>query len=127
MTANRTIGSVLIFAALQLYADAGGVWEGQLTMRGRAEMHRDVTLSMNVIGSRLSGTMSANGETAEILDGTEMGDDVFFAITSGADDIPRFEFHGRVTKNVLKLVVTGQVRETGATLTIGVAELQRSR
>src|SRR5271157_1664451 len=52
-------------------SNTAGVWKGRLTMTGASgEMRRDVTLRLEVNGSGLTGTMTAESETVEILDGT---------------------------------------------------------
>jgi hypothetical protein len=107
-------------------ANAAGVWRGQITVNAE---HRDVTLSLRINGSGLTGTMTAEGysDTAELLDGSVDGDDVSFFIESGADDVPRFEFHGTITGDELKLTIYGRVKTTGANLTLGDGALTRSK
>jgi hypothetical protein len=58
-------------------------------------MRREVILTLATNGSTLTGTMTGEGETVEILDGTVAGDQVSFAIASGPDDVPTFEFRGK--------------------------------
>jgi hypothetical protein len=107
-------------------ADIAGIWRGQVTMTGaRGEQRREVTLTLAVSGSRLTGTMTADGETAEILDGTVKGNEVSFAITSGADDVPRFLFDGSVVGDALTLTVNGRLKDTGQILTFGEGSLKR--
>ena len=93
----------------------------------RGEQRRDVVLTLSVNGSTLTGTMTANGETAEILDGSVKGAEVSFAITSGADDVPRFIFNGSVVGDALSLTVSGRLKDTGETLTIGEGSFKRRK
>ena len=106
--------------------NAAGVWRGEITLNGQ---HRGVTLSLSINGSGLTGSMTAEGytDTAELLDGTVNGDNVSFFIESGADDVPRFEFHGTITGDELKLTIYGRVKTTGANLTLGDGALTRSK
>jgi hypothetical protein len=106
--------------------NAAGVWRGEITLSGQ---HRDVTLTLSINGSGLTGSMTAEGytDTAELLDGTVNGTDVSFFIESGADDVPRFEFRGAITGDELKLTIHGQVKTTGANLTLGEGALKRSK
>jgi hypothetical protein len=87
-------------------------------------MCREVTLTLAVNGSRLTGSMTAGGDTAEILDGAVKGDEVSFAIASGADDVPRFNFEGIVAGDTPRLTVTGRLKTTGETLRIGEGFIQ---
>ena len=125
-------GLVLITACLSSSplsaVDTAGVYQGQLTMAGaRGEQRREVTLTLAVNGSRLTGTMTADGETAEILDGTVKGAEVSFAITSGADNVPKFIFNGSVVGDTLTLTVSGRLKDTGQTMTIGKASFKRRK
>jgi hypothetical protein len=129
MEALRRLSLILACLSVSLLsADTVGVWQGQLIMAGaRGEQSRDVVLTLAVNGSRLTGTMTAEGETAEILDGTVKGDEVSFAITSGADNIPRFIFNGSVVGDTLTLTVSGRLKDTGQTLTIGEGSFKRRK
>jgi len=125
-------GLLLIMACLSSSllsaADTVGVWQGQLTMAGaRGEQRKEVTLTLTVNGSRLIGTMTADGETAEILDGAVKGDDISFEIESGADDVPRFVFNGNVVGDALTLTVSGRLKATGQILTIGAGSFKRRK
>jgi hypothetical protein len=114
--ALRVLLTVLAFVfSLGLSAaDAVGVWQGQLTMTGaRGEMRREVTLTLAGKGASLTGTMTGDGETAEVLNGRVKGDEVSFDIASGADDIPKFEFHGTVSGDALTFTVSGRLKDTG--------------
>lgn len=66
------------------------------------EQRREVVLTLTVNGSRLTGTMTADGETAEMLDGSVVGD-------------------------TLTVTVSGRLKDTGQTLTIGEGSFQRRR
>lgn len=129
MEALRRLSLILACLSVSLLsADTAGVWQGQLIMAGaRGEQSRDVVLKLAVNGSRLTGTMTADGETAEILDGTVKGDEVSFAITSGADNIPRFIFNGSAVGDTLTLTVSGRLKDTGQTLTIGEGSFKRRK
>jgi hypothetical protein len=130
MEALRRLSLILacLSPSLLSAADVVGVWQGQLTMTGaRGEQRREVTLTLALSGSRLTGTMTADGETAEILDGTVKGDEVSFAITSGADDVPRFAFNGSVVDDALTLTVSGRLKDTGQTLTFGEGSFKRRK
>lgn len=129
MEALRRLSLILACLSVSLLsADTVDVWQGQLIMAGaRGEQSRDVVLTLAVNGSGLTGTMTADGETAEILDGTVKGDEVSFAITSGADDIPRFIFNGSVVGDTLTLTVSGRLKDTGQTLTIGEGSFKRRK
>jgi hypothetical protein len=117
-----------LFSSPLSTADTVSVWQGQLTMTGaRGDMRREMTLTLAANGSRSTGTMSSDGEAAEILDGTVKGDKVSFAIESGADDVPRFEFNGTVAGDALTLAVSGRLKATGQTLTIGEGSFKRRR
>lgn len=82
-------------------------------------MRMEVTLRLAVNGSGLTGTMTMDGETAEILDGQVKGDHVSFAIASGADDIPKFEFQGSIVGDTLTVTVSGRLKNTREELRIG--------
>ncbi len=130
MKTPRRLLLVIAFASSLhlLAADAVSVWQGQLTMiGGRGEMRREVTLTLVADGSRLGGTMTSDGETAEILEGTVKGDEVSFAIASGADNVPRFEFQGIISGDALALTVSGRLKETGEILRIGEGSFKRSK
>ncbi len=95
-------------------SDAGGVWHGQLTMTGaRGEMHSETTLALAVNGSKLTGTITTDGQVVEILDGTINGNAISFSIKSGARDVPRFDFSGIVAGDALTVTVTGKLKLTG--------------
>jgi len=88
-------------------------------------MRRDVSLTLSVNGFTLTGNMIIDGETAEILDGTVNGEEISFAIASGADDVPVFEFHGCLAGDALTLTVSGRMKATGETLKIGAGSFRR--
>jgi hypothetical protein len=90
-------------------------------------MRREVTLTLVADGSRLTGTMTSDGETAEILEGTVKGDEVSLAIASGADNVSRFEFQGSIAGNAFTLIVSGRLKETGETLRIGEGSFKRNK
>jgi hypothetical protein len=101
-------------------ADYGGVWRGQLTIAGaRGEMHSETTLALAVNGSKLTGTITTDGQVVELLDGTINGNAISFSIKSGARDVPRFDFSGIIAGDILTLTVTGklksnrEIRKTG--------------
>jgi hypothetical protein len=128
---RRQLHSLLAIAACAFLlhaADAGGVWHGQLVMTGaRGEMRNDATLTLALNGSKLTGPMTVNGDTGEILNGTLRGNEVSFAVASGASDVPSFEFRGNVDGDELKLTVYGELKDTGQVLTIGSASFKRSK
>ena len=128
---ERLRAGFLVVAALAssmnvMAGNAAGIWRGQTNLNSQ---HRDVTLSLSINGSSLTGSMTADGyaDTAELLDGSVRGDDVSFFIASGTDDVPRFEFRGAVTGDELKLTILGKVIATGANLTLGEEVLRRSK
>jgi hypothetical protein len=130
MEALRRLSLILACLSVSLLsaADIVGVWQGQLTMAGaRGEQRREVVLTLAVSRSRLTGTMTADGETAEVLDGTVKGRKVSFAITSGADNVPRFIFNGSIVGDTLTLTVSGRLKDTGQTLTIGEGSFKRRK
>jgi hypothetical protein len=120
---------VMSFLSLRLLAaNPTGIWEGELRMVGASgEMHRAVRLSLSGNGSELSGTLMIEGTACKLLDGGMRGDEIFFAIASGASDVPRFDFRGHQNSDVLTFEVTGQVKGAGKTLKLGEATLRRGR
>jgi hypothetical protein len=101
-------------------ADYGGVWRGQLTIAGaRGEMHSETTLALAVNGSKLTGTITTDGQVVELLDGTINGNAISFSIKSGARDVPRFDFSGIIAGDILTLTVTGKLKSNGEIRKIG--------
>jgi len=47
------------------------------------------------------------GKDSEILDGKVDGDTISFGCLSGAHDVPRLEFQGKVDGDEMKLTITG--------------------
>jgi hypothetical protein len=118
-----SVSWLLIYAA-----NPAGIWGGQLTTTlGGGEVRRSVRLALAVDGSKLTGTLTGEGTSAELLDGTIRDDEVSFAIASGASDIPKLEFHGRLDGNALRLTVTGRVKDTEKTLKLGEGSFKRIR
>jgi hypothetical protein len=134
---NSTMSRLRAFLLLWLMSGApprlcaagpAGVWEGQLTMTGGAgEAHRAVRLKLVVSGSKLTGTLTGAGTASELLDGAVHGDEVSFAIASGASDVPRLEFHGRIDGDEIKFEVTGQVKGTEKAEKLGAGSFHRGR
>jgi hypothetical protein len=81
-------------ALIALAADASGKWKGQITLTVPRVQTRTFTMELKVDGSRVSGTIGDENEKekVEILDGRVDGDEVAFAVPTGASDMPRFEF-----------------------------------
>ncbi len=125
---HRLLLTMACVSSLQLSAASiSGVWQGRLIVTsGSREMRREVTLRLAVNRSSLTGTMTAESDTAEILDGMVNGYEVSFAIPSGADDVPKFEFHGSVVGDLLTVTVSGRLNETGEVLRIGEGSFKRS-
>lgn len=94
------IAFVLIVSA----ADINGKWTGTLTAKGRTGQ---VTLDLTVDGKAFSGTLSIESRDSEILDGKVDGDTISFGCLSGAHDVPRLEFQGKVDGDEMKLTMTG--------------------
>jgi hypothetical protein len=114
---------------IQLYAASlTGTWEGQLRMLGGSgEMRKAVRLMLVTNGSKLTGTLAGDGTTTKLLDGMVSDDEVSFTIASGASDVSRFEFHGRLTGDLLTLAVTGRVKGTEKALKLGEGSFKRRR
>jgi hypothetical protein len=88
-------------------------------------MHSPTTLALALNGSRLTGTITTDGQKVEVLDGTTSGNAISFSIESGARDVPRFDFHGIVDGDALALTVTGKLRSTGEIRKIGEGSFKR--
>lgn len=126
---RRRLWSVACLLCLELFAAGpAGVWEGQFTLVGpRGEMSRTARLDLALEGVSVSGTLTSQGSTAKLLDGTVKGNEVSFAIASGASDVPRFEFHGRLDDDTLTFVVTGKIKGTEKDLKLGSGSFKRKR
>lgn len=130
-----TFSILLLCAAFTqtLGADVAGVWTGRMVVRTpeRGNQSRDVTLTLKIDGDRVTGTLSGTWEghrdSAEILDGKVGGDRVFFAVPSGAVDMPRIEFVGRQDGDNLTLTITFKNPNNGEEWPAGDGLLKRSK
>jgi hypothetical protein len=90
-----------------------------------------VTLTLKTDGDRVTGTLSGTWEgrrdSAEILDGKVTGDRVFFAVPSGAQDMPRIEFVGKQDGDNLILTITFKNPNSGEERQSGDGLLKRSK
>lgn len=114
-------------------ADVAGIWTGRVvakTADGR-ELQRDVTLKLEVTGSKVTGTLSGSWEghhdEAELLDGKLSENMVSFAVASGASDVSSIEFVGKQDGNDLKLTVSVKDPSNGQEWKFGDWLLQRAK
>jgi len=134
-TLSLAFGLFLLSVAFTqtLRADAAGVWTGRIVVKtpDRENQSRDVTLTLKVDGDRVTGTLSGTWEghrdSAEILDGKVGGDRVFFAVPSGAVDMPRIEFEGKQDGDNLTLTITFKNPNNGEERQSGDGLLKRSK
>ena len=116
-----------------LGADVAGVWTGRIVFKtpDRGDQPRDVALTLKVDGYKVTGTLSGTWEghrdSAEILDGKVGGDRVFFAVPSGAQDMPRIEFVGKQDGDNLTLTITSKNPNNGEERQSGDGLLKRSK
>jgi hypothetical protein len=130
-----TLGFFLLSGAFTqvLRADVAGVWTGRIVYKSpdRGDQPRDVTLTLKVDGYKVTGTLSGTWEghrdSAEILDGKVGGDVVFFAVPSGATDMPRIEFVGKQDGDNLTLTITDKNPNNGKERPAGDGLLKRSK
>jgi len=110
-------------------ASPAGIWKGELTMNnGDGKTKGQATLELAVKGSRLTGTLTANGATDEILNGSVRRGVVSFVIASGMDDIQSFHFRGSVKGDSLTLRIRGRLdEESMKVVDIGSAHLRRAK
>ena len=112
-------------------ADATGVWAGRIALKtpNGTEISIDVTLTLKVDSSTLTGTWSAawddNRNSVEILDGKISGEDISFDIPSGASDVPRLNVQGKRNADDLKLGVSLRNPVNGQEFNVGDGLLKR--
>ena len=116
-----------------LGADVAGTWTGRIVFQTpeRGDQPRDVTLTLKVEGYKVTGELSGAWEghrdSAEITDGKTGGDLLFFAVPTGAKDLPRLEFVGRQDGDNLTLTITAKNPESGEERQFGGGLLKHSK
>ncbi len=113
-------------------AEIAGVWTGQVTFRiENRDMVRDVTLILKTDGSSLTGTVNGSWEghhdSTTILDGKTSGNDLSFAVATGAQDFPRMEFAGKQDGDRLTLTVVMKNLDQGREQKVADAALRRTK
>ena len=110
MSLRPRISVVAIFTlcvAVAVGADVTGKWSGEMTLTVPRVQTRSITMDLKVQGSSVSGTFGAGADQVQILDGKTDQDNVTFGIPTGADDMPRFEFKGKVDADTFKFTISG--------------------
>ncbi len=109
-------------------AGPAGTWKGELPMTdaGR-ETKSQATLNLTVSGSKLTGTLTANGRTDEILNGSFRQGVVSFVIATGMDDINGLHFRGSVKGDSLTLRIRQGPDEQGTLVNAGAAHFRRAK
>jgi hypothetical protein len=114
---------IIAFVLIASAADIPGKWTGTITLMGQTGK---ITLDLTVDGKALNGTLSIEGKDAKILEGKVDGDAISFGYLSGAHDVPRLEFQGKVDGDEVKLTVTGKAPD-GVVYKLGEAIVKRVR
>lgn len=90
-----------------------------------------MTLTLKVDGYRVTGTLSGTWErhrdSAEILDGKVGGDLISFSVPSGASDMHRIEFAGKLDGDNLTLTINEKDPKNGEERQSGDGLLKRSK
>lgn len=129
------MGLLLLSGALTqiLGADIAGVWTGRIVFRtpDRGEQPRDITLTLKTAGSSVTGTLSGtwdgNRDSTGVLDGKVNGDEIFFAVASGAQDTPTMEFVGKQDGDDLTLTISAKNPTNGQEWKFGDGLLKRTK
>jgi hypothetical protein len=109
-------------------AGPAGIWKGELTMTDNgARTRSEVTLALTVSGSKITGTMTASGDTDEILNGSFRNGVVSFVVSTGMDDINSLHFRGTVIGDSLTFQIRQGPDEQGKVVNVGSARLRRAK
>ena len=105
---------LLLLCGIAFGADLAGVWTGKIVFKTPVAggLSRDVTMTLKTSGPHLTGTVSGSWDghhdSATILDGKFNGNEIYFTIATGAADIPRMEFAGKLEGDELKITISGK-------------------
>ena len=122
--AIRLVAGLIVFAVLMWAASPAGIWKGELTIN---QTKSQATLALAVSGSKLTGTLTANGGTDEILNGSIRRGVVSFVIATGMDNINSLIFRGSVKGNSLTFQIRQGPDEEGRVISVGNARLRRAQ
>jgi hypothetical protein len=119
---------LIAFAVLMSAAGPAGVWKGELTMTDQSRRtNSEVTLALIVSGSKVTGTLTANRATDEILNGSVRRGVISFFVATGMDDINGLHFRGSVKGHSLTFRIRMGPDEDGKVVDIGSARLRRAK
>jgi hypothetical protein len=87
---NRLIGILLMAAMAVCAADVTGKWTAKVPMRDGTH---DIVMDLKSEGGRVTGTITSDQGSAELLEGKLSGDELSFAVES---ETARFLLKGKV-------------------------------
>ena len=91
--------------------NVAGKWEGEMAVLGKTA---NFTLELTVDGKKLNGSLTIETDPVRKLEDGKVDDDsISFGVVSGAHDVPRLEFQGKVDGDRMKLTITGTDIEGG--------------
>jgi hypothetical protein len=129
------VGLILVTAVASFAAsDVSGDWSGHL-VAALYSNETDFMPKLNNRGGKLAGTFTFCGHAcdperssvAKIENGKTAGARISFSVETGEPDVPRLDFTGSVTGNLMKLSVLGKSPTCpGAICKIGEGSATRS-
>jgi hypothetical protein len=101
---------VMLFSATAFTAGAAGVWE--LTYTTSTGQTRQATLTLQVEGDKVSGSLEGSLGSAKIEEGQVSGDDISFTLVrQGSSDLITVTYTGKIEGGTMKLKMQYRDRE----------------